>query len=113
MRPLYTSMAYSVNGGFSHPDQGHSQPRSVGRRMEAVFRRTPRHRRRFGATGGDHIGTVVEDACGRSHCDDLGDDHSGDMAFHAQLGDVGQPCHNVTTRLLPDSAHQETRTADG
>jgi hypothetical protein len=44
-------------------------------------RQTPRHRRRFGAAGGDHIGTVVEAACGRSHCDDLGDDHSGDMAF--------------------------------
>ena len=45
------------------------------------WRRTPRHRRRFGATEGAHIGTVVEAACGRSHCADVGSDHSGDMAF--------------------------------
>ena len=29
------------------------------------------------------------------------------MAFHAQLGDVGLPCHHITTRLPPVPTHQD------
>jgi len=76
------------------------------------WRPTPRHRRRFGAYGGDHIGIDVEPACWRSDYDDLGPDWSGDMAFHAQLAAVapgGSKRSSPTGRQvwLEVAGHQE------
>ena len=44
---------------------------------------------------------------------DLGERRVEVMAFHAQLGDVGQPCHHITTWLLPDLLHHQTWLVDG
>ena len=46
------------------------------------------------------IGRVVEATCGRSHCDDLGSDHGGDMAFMPSWA-KNTPGHRQALRSPP------------